>query len=105
MCLQARASDGLNGAEGQTSPVDSASPISFVTMSDFSSEFNLENDIDGPDPSGTPVTSILAEPLRLLGVGVGSASSAADSPTMETLPFVCDRSGCSKAFEKQFQLK
>ncbi|KAL6874795.1 hypothetical protein J3F83DRAFT_712762 [Trichoderma novae-zelandiae] len=73
-------------------------------MSDFSSEFNFENDIDGPGAPGTSVTGTLAESLRVLGVDVGSTPSAADSPAMETLPFVCDRDGCARAFQKQFQL-
>ncbi|PTB62024.1 hypothetical protein BBK36DRAFT_1186193 [Trichoderma citrinoviride] len=88
MFPQARASDGLNGAEDQMSPVDQYSPISSITMSDSSSEFNLEHYIDGLDRSGTPVAGTLTEPFHLLGVGVGSAPPAADSPAMATLPFV-----------------
>ncbi|KAF3071424.1 hypothetical protein CFAM422_006234, partial [Trichoderma lentiforme] len=103
--VQEQTSNDPYEAEDHTAAVDNSSPLSF-SFSDFSSsDLSFENDPDAMnlDTSGPLTAGTLAEYLP-------SSEAEADSlpptgsPTV-ALPFVCDRAGCSKSFEKNYQLK
>ncbi|KAH0528973.1 hypothetical protein TsFJ059_003781 [Trichoderma semiorbis] len=92
------------GAEDHTPAVDNSSPLSF-SFSDFSSsDLSFENDPDAMDfdTSGPLTAGTLVEYRPSSGAEADSLPPTG-SPTV-ALPFVCDRAGCSKSFEKNFLL-
>lgn len=84
--------------------VDNSSPLSF-SFSDFSSsDLSFENDLDAMnlDTSGPLTAGTLAEYLPSSGAEADSIPPTGSSTV--DLPFLCDRDGCTKSFEKNYQL-
>ncbi|QYS95447.1 hypothetical protein H0G86_002739 [Trichoderma simmonsii] len=96
-------SNDLYEAEDHMAALDNSSPLSF--FSDFSSsDLSFEDDLDAMnlDTSGPLAAGTLVEYPPSSGTEANSLAPAG-SPTV-ALPFVCDRDGCSKSFEKNYQL-
>ncbi|KAL7930760.1 hypothetical protein V8C35DRAFT_133599 [Trichoderma chlorosporum] len=97
-----RVSKDRSGAEDHVSGFES--PIS-ISFSDFSScDFPLETDYSAMDFDlpGPSATGTLPEPPHSSDIG-GDSVRLTESATVD-LPFVCDRAGCSKSFEKRYDL-
>ncbi|KKP02862.1 hypothetical protein THAR02_05038 [Trichoderma harzianum] len=91
-------------AEDHTAAVDTSSPFS-ISFSDFSSsDKSFENEFDAMDldTSGPFAAGTLVEYLPSSGAEADSIPPTG-SPTV-ALPFVCGKDGCSKSFEKNYQL-
>lgn len=84
--------------------VDNSSPFS-ISISDLSSsDLSFEDDLDAMnlDTPGPLTAGTLVEYTPSSGAEADSLPPTG-SPTV-ALPFVCDRAGCSKSFEKNYQL-